>query len=78
MATTPAISLGEARSQLSAWLTASRAIAAGQSYSIGNRSLTRANAQYIKEQIEFWEGRVNILASGSSGPRAFRVVPRDL
>jgi hypothetical protein len=73
-----AITLAEARSQLSAWLTASKKVAAGQSYQIGNRQLTRVNAEHIDKMINYWQGMVNKLESGTSGPRAFRVVPRDL
>ena len=75
-----AITLGEARSQLAAWLAASKKTAAGQSYSIGNRALTRANAGEIREQIEYWTGKVERLEAGgsSSGARVQRVVPRDI
>jgi hypothetical protein len=73
-----AITLGEARSQLSVWLKASKAVADGQSYQIGNRQLTRVKAEHIDKMVLYWQGMVNKLESGSSGPRAFRVVPRDL
>lgn len=64
-----AITLAQADAQLAAWLDASTKVAQGQSYSIGTRSLTRADAKEIREQITFWEGKVNQLTSGASGIR---------
>lgn len=62
------ITLAQAEAQLTAWINASTAVAAGQSYSIssgsGSRSLTRANASEIREQIKFWQGMVLQLDRG--------------
>jgi hypothetical protein len=50
------------QAQLAAWLNASSAVAGNQSYSIdtgnGQRTLTRANAAEILEQITFWNNMV--------------------
>ena len=58
------ITLVQAEAQLAAWLAASTAVAGGQAYSIGGRSLTRANATYILEQVEFWDAKVQSLTRG--------------
>ncbi|CAJ0862182.1 hypothetical protein R77567_01624 [Ralstonia sp. LMG 32965] len=63
------ITLQQAQAQLDAWIAANTAVAAGQSYSIGGRSLTRVNAAEILNQIEFWERRVVRLSNGRGGIR---------
>jgi hypothetical protein len=59
------ITLEQAQAKLDAWMAADDAVAGGQSYSIGGRSLTRANAAEIRANIEFWERRVIRLSNGS-------------
>lgn len=72
------ISLEQARANLQMWLEAEAAVATGQSYSIGTRSLTRASLSDIRQQISFWRNEVAKLESGNgSGARVFRAVPRD-
>ena len=61
------ITLAQAEAQLSLWLAASTAVASGQSYSIGDRSLTRADAKEIRESLNFWDGKVKELAANSGG-----------
>lgn len=61
------ITLEQAEAQLAAWLTANEKVARGQSYTIGDRSLTRADARTIMEQIKFWQGQVKALERGESG-----------
>lgn len=63
------ITLAQAQAQLDAWMAADTAVAGGQSYSIGGRSLTRANAAEITNKIEFWERKVNQLTRSSAGIR---------
>ena len=58
--------LAQAESQLALWVAASSAVATGQSYTIGNRSLTRANAKEIRENIVFWNKQVKRLTRGGS------------
>ncbi len=74
----PAVSLEEAKRHLDMWLEAEAAIASGQSYKIGTRSLTRADLEAVAKRIDYWRHEVNRLERGGSGMRAFRVVPRDL
>jgi hypothetical protein len=58
------ITLTQAQAQLTAWLAASTAVATGQAYAIAGRSLTRANAAEIREQINFWDAKVKALSRG--------------
>ena len=71
------ISIEEARATLRMWLEAERAVATGQSYRIGTRSLTRANLADIRESIQFWRREIAKLESKQAGARVFRAVPRD-
>lgn len=54
----------QAETNLAAWLAASEAVAAKQSYAIGGRQLTYANAAWIQKQIEFWDKMVKRLDRG--------------
>ncbi len=72
------ITLDEARAQLDEWLAASRAVAAGQSFTIstatGSRTLTRADAKAVREMVDFWSAKVADLEPGRR--RVVRVRPR--
>jgi len=57
------ITLAQAETQLDLWITADAAVAAGQAYTIGGRSLTRANAKEIRENIVFWDNQVKRLTN---------------
>jgi len=57
------ITLAQAQAQLDAWLAASLAVANNQSYSIAGRSLTRANASDISDQVDKWQMMVNKLST---------------
>lgn len=70
--------LVQAQAHLDAWLAADTAVASGQSYSIGGRSLTRADAAKIAERIAFWSREVERLTNSRTGLRVQRIVPRDL
>ena len=65
------ITLAQAEAQLTAWIAASTAVAGNQSYSIGNRSLTRADASEILEMIQFWETKVFRLSRTRNRVRHF-------
>jgi hypothetical protein len=74
-----ALSLAEAQQLRADYYAALRAISTGQSYTIGQRTLTRADARFVEEQFEKYDALVDSIEAGtSSGARAFRVVPRDL
>lgn len=73
----PGLTLVQAEAHLAAWLAADTAVASGQSYTIGSRSLTRANASEIRENIDYWQTKVNQLSNGgrSSGIRLRGITP---
>lgn len=58
------ITLAQAETQLAAWLAADTAVASGQAYTVGGRSLTRANAREIRENITYWDKKVQRLTRG--------------
>jgi len=58
------ITLEQAEEKLTLWMEADDAVATGQSYTIGNRALTRADARLIRDNIEFWEKKVKELSRG--------------
>ena len=75
------ISLEVAKKHLDAWLTAELEVTTHQSYTIGSRSLTKANLSEIRKEIEYWTNEVarleNIEKRGGRN-RIYRAVPRDL
>lgn len=75
------ISIEIAKKHLDAWLTAELEVTTHQSYTIGSRSLTKANLSEIRKQIEYWSDQVarleNIEKRGGRN-RVYRAVPRDL
>ena len=75
------ISLEIARKHLSAWLEAELEVTTHQSYTIGSRSLTKANLGEIRQQIEFWNkevARLETIERHGGRNRVVRAVPRDL
>lgn len=69
------------KQKLKTWLTAEEAVATGQSYQIGNRMLTRADLKQIREQMEYWAGKLaQAEAEEKNGGRnrAYRAVIRDV
>lgn len=68
------ITLSQAQAQLDVWISASTAVAANQSYSIKDRSLTRADAKEIRAQIEFWNNKVIMLGRNQRGRGRTRYV----
>ena len=75
------ITLKEARKHLAEWMEAELQVTTGQSYTIGSRTLTRANLTQIGKRIDYWSGKVAELENAArhgGRNRAFRAVPRDL
>ena len=67
--------------KLNTWLAAEEAIATGQSYQIGSRLLTRADLKQVREEMEYWAGKLaEAEAEGKCGGRnrAYRAVARDV
>ena len=67
------ITLAEAETKLALWMEADDKVASGQSYSIGGRSLSRADAKMIQENIKFWDRKVKELTDG--GIKVVAVTP---
>lgn len=75
----PVITLEVAKEHLNAWLKAELAVSTAQSYRKGTKELTRADLPEIRKQINYWRNEVARLENGRrSGPRARRIIPRDL
>ena len=69
-------SLTFAKERLAVYYAAEEAALSGQAYTLGGRSLTRANLSEIRKGIQLWEGRVERLeTTGRSGPRMRSVIP---
>lgn len=66
------ITLAQAQERLTAWLEADASVARNQSYSINNRSLTRADAAEIRTNIDYWQGKVEALTASPAGGRRVR------
>ena len=63
-----------AQAHLDAWMAADLAVSKGQSYSVGNRSLSRSDAETIRRQIDYWQRIVNTLTTrnaATSGELAY-------
>ena len=56
-----------ARNHLDAWLAADLAVAGGQSYTIGGRSLTRANSEEIRQQVQYWTQQLSLAQHREAG-----------
>ena len=68
------ITLAQAQAQLDAWLAASLAVSQGQSYSIAGRSLSRADAATIQENVKMWNNKVVQLTRSAAGKGRTRYV----
>ena len=71
------ITAAQASSALARWLAADEAVANGQEYTISGRSLTRADAKEIRENIDYWDAKVKELDEGASGLIVSQVAPTD-
>ena len=72
------ITLEDAKENLQIWVEAQKAVATGQSYKIGTRSLTRASLSDIFKMIRYWQNVIDELEAGvGRGARVLRGVPRD-
>lgn len=59
------ITLDQAQTALANWLAADAAVSKNQSYSLGGRTLSRADAREIRENISYWNRVVMRLSRGS-------------
>ncbi|MTI49694.1 MAG: hypothetical protein FH761_17830 [Firmicutes bacterium] len=71
-----------AKRHLEAWLEADLAVSTGQSYKIGSRNLTRADASEISRKIKYWQSVLSKIDANKKGKSSKRriigVVPRDI
>lgn len=67
------ITLTQAQSKLTLWMNADDAVTKGQSISVAGRSMTKADAGMIRENIEYWDKKVRQLSRG--GKRVRLAVP---
>ena len=75
------ITLETAQRHLDAWLEAELAVTNAQSYTIGSRTMTKADLGEIRRAIEYWQGKVATLENEEKTGgrnRVRRFVPRDL
>lgn len=72
------ITLAHAEANLTAWLAASEAVAAGKQHTIGQRSLTLADADEVLKMVNYWDGMVRRLSRGSRSMRVRGVTPVDV
>lgn len=64
--------------RLQLYYDAEERILEGQSYSIGSRSLTRANLAEVRNSIKELEAKVNALETrGTTKRKVARIIPRD-
>ena len=67
------ITLEQAQTKLEMWLEAEETLATSQSYSMSDRTLTRADLSSVEAAIDRWDKRVKKLSRSSggvgSGPR---------
>jgi hypothetical protein len=68
------ITLAQAQAQLALWLAADAAVASGQSYAMGEKSLTLANAGEIRKNIDYWASWVSSLSQTGASTRTGPVV----
>lgn len=59
-----------AQTHLDAWLAADLGLARNASYSIGDRTLTRADAAEVTQRINSWQRTVNALNAEAAGAKA--------
>lgn len=73
--------LQRTQKRLDLYYAAEEAILSGQSYTIGSRSLTRANLMWVRLQITELEKLVDELKAAEAGKgrrKSYRITPRDL
>ena len=71
------ITLEQASAALTVWLNAATAVSTGQSYTIGGRSLTRADSNSIMSWVNFWDNKVKELSNSDTGMQISQYAPTD-
>ena len=71
------ITQAQAQTQYDLWLAAAATVATGQAYSIGGRSLTRADSADIREWITFWDDKLKELSTSATGLVISQAAPKN-
>ena len=66
------------KKRLSMYYEADEAVLLNQEYTIGSRSLKRADLSTIRTAIKDLEGQIETLESSGGKNKAFRLLPRDI
>lgn len=66
------------KKRLSMYYEAEEAVLLNQEYTIGSRSLKRADLSTIRTAIKDLEGQIETLESSGGKNKAFRLLPRDI
>ena len=69
------ITLAIAEAKLTTWLDAEEKIASGQEVRRGDRVLKYADLKFVREQIEYWNGKVSDLERGDGSGD---IIPRSI
>lgn len=70
---TTTITLALATAHLTSWLAADTAVTKGQSYTIGDRTLSRAHVAEIRNQINYWSKMEASLTRQANGKASVSV-----
>lgn len=65
----------EIKAHLDAWLAADLAITKGKAYTIDGLTYTRQDAAAVRDQIAYWQNRLNALLNAGSGRSSVSVRP---
>lgn len=70
--------LARYKRQREQYLKAEEAVLNAQSYSLGSRTVTRADLSEITKMIEYLDDRIETLESTGGKRQVLRVIPRDI
>ena len=77
MSITSSITISEARNMLALYIDAEKRVLLNQSYTIKDRTYTRADLNVIARERKRWQAIVDSLTAGGS-VRVRQVLPRDI
>lgn len=69
----PGITLEQAEAALANWIAADAAVSKNQSYTMDDRTLTRAHASEVRENLNFWENKIAVLSRQAAGQRGLSI-----
>ena len=71
------LTLADATTMYTLYIEAEKSILKGQSYSIGDRALTRADLKQVAEQREYWKKECDRFSGTGRRASVMSVIPRD-